>query len=155
MGKNNGFNIICTCVQHFCTKNERSLGGKCFEMSFLRMMLKEPSFNPLKKRAGIVVTWWIGAGYHALRTLSVAFLVGFESDGQGFGFWCEFFGTLGPTVPGKWEIVLTWKTVPNLLFPMLRKSPFLPLQSSRGWATSNVGQDTTREGQELIFCNIL
>ena len=56
MGKNNGFNIICTCVQHFCTKNERSLGGKCFEMLFLRMMLKEPSSSPLKKRAGIVVT---------------------------------------------------------------------------------------------------
>ena len=52
-------------------------------------------------------------------------------------------------------IFSTWKTVPNLFFPMVRKSPFLPLQSSRGWARSNVGQDTTREGQELIFYNTL
>ena len=129
-------------------------------------MPKEPFWNPTKKRAGIVVTWWIGAGYRALRTLSVAFLVGFESDGQGFGFWCEFFGTLGPTEPGNTKLKLknnhhtalifsTWKTVPNLFFPMVRKSPFLPMQSSRGWARSNVGQDTTREGQELIFYNTL
>ena len=64
-------------------------------------MPKEPFWSPTKKRA---VTWWIGAGYRALRTLSVAFLVGFESDGQGFGFWCEFFGTLDPTEPGKCKI---------------------------------------------------
>ena len=67
-------------------------------------MPKEPFWSPTKKRAGIVVTWWIGAGYRALRTPSVAFLVGFESDRQGFGFWCEFFGTLGPTEPGKYKI---------------------------------------------------
>ena len=40
----------------------------------------------------------------------------------------------------------------NLFFPMARKSPPLPLQFAFGWAMSNFGQDTTRDGQELLFC---
>ena len=44
------------------------------------------------------------------------------------------------------------KMVSNLFFPRERKSPRLALQSAFGWAMSNFGQDTTREGQELLFC---
>ena len=44
--------------------------------------------------------------------------------------------------------------ISNLLFPRARKSPDhpLPLQFAFGWAMSNFGQDTTREGQERLFC---
>ena len=44
------------------------------------------------------------------------------------------------------------KMVSNLFFPRARKSPPLPLQFDFGCAMSNLGQDTTREGQELLFC---
>ena len=44
------------------------------------------------------------------------------------------------------------KMFSNLFFPRERKSPPLPLQFAFGWAMSNFGQDTTREGQELLFC---
>ena len=44
------------------------------------------------------------------------------------------------------------KMFSNLFFPTERKSPPLPLQFAFGWAMSNFGQDTTREGQELLFC---
>ena len=44
------------------------------------------------------------------------------------------------------------KIVSNLFFARERKSPSLPLQFAFGWAMSNFEQDTTREGQELLFC---
>ena len=47
---------------------------------------------------------------------------------------------------------LVVKMFSNLFFPRERKSPPLPLQFAFGWAMSNFGQDTTREGQELLFC---
>ena len=47
---------------------------------------------------------------------------------------------------------LVVKVVSDLFFPRVRKSPPLPLQFAFGWAMSNLGQDTTREGQELLFC---
>ena len=48
--------------------------------------------------------------------------------------------------------VFVVKMFSNLFFPRERKSPPLPLQFAFGWAMSNFGQDTTREGQELLFC---
>ena len=47
---------------------------------------------------------------------------------------------------------LVVKMFSNLFFPRERKSPPLPLQFAFGWAMSNFEQDTTREGQELLFC---
>ena len=101
MENNKGFNNIYMCL-FFLTQN--SCGGNFWTDAPKRLL---PFWSPLKKIAGIVVTWWwseIGAGNRALRSLSVAYLVGFERNRQGFGFWCEFFGTLGPTEPGKCNI---------------------------------------------------
>ena len=47
----------------------------------------------------------------------------------------------------EWE-----KNLSNLCFPRERKSPFLPLQFALGCATWNFGQDTTSDGQEVLFC---